>query len=88
LVTKYVYHPDFKGSTSIKKVLPVLVPDLSYAGLAIGDGDTAITKFARMARHEITGGTVQTTRTQLLEYCGVDSLAMLRLHDALLKLAN
>ena len=24
------YHPDFHGSTSIKKVLPILVPEMSY----------------------------------------------------------
>src|SRR5207253_1184850 len=28
-ITEYVSHPEFRGSSSIKKVLPVLVPDLS-----------------------------------------------------------
>lgn len=28
----------FMGSSSIKKVLPVLVPEMDYAGLAIGNG--------------------------------------------------
>jgi CRISPR/Cas system-associated exonuclease Cas4 (RecB family) len=31
-------HPDFKGKSSIKKVLPVLVPDLSYDTLGIQNG--------------------------------------------------
>ena len=83
IVTNYVYHPKFKGSFSIKRVLPALVPELSYKELAIGDGDTAITKFARMARKEISGKDVDTVRSQLLEYCKLDTLAMVRLHDSL-----
>jgi hypothetical protein len=86
-ITEYVYHPDFKGSSSIKKVLPVLVPDLSYKELAVGDGDTAIMRFARMARGEITGNDIETTRRQLLEYCKLDTFAMVRLHEALFKMA-
>ena len=34
------FHPDFGGSASIKKVLPVLT-DISYKDLAVGDGGTA-----------------------------------------------
>lgn len=83
IVTEYVYHPDFKGSYSIKKVLPVLVPDLSYKGLAVADGDTAITRFARMARGEIKGSDIELTRAELLEYCKLDTFAMLRLHETL-----
>ena len=42
-------HPDFKGRSSIKKVLPVLVPDLSYLDLGIGDGMTASISWFRAA---------------------------------------
>lgn len=34
--------PKFKGSYSIKKVLPVLVSDLSYDGMEIAEGATAM----------------------------------------------
>src|SRR6185312_4395795 len=34
-------HKDFLGSASIKKVLPVLVPELSYAKLGIHEGAAA-----------------------------------------------
>jgi len=88
VVTDYVYHPDFRGSSSIKKVLPVLVPDLSYKDLAVGDGDTAITRFARMARGEITGADIEPTRRQLLDYCKLDTFAMVRLHEKLFDLAG
>ena len=84
LIENHVYHPAFRGSFSIKAVLPVLVPELSYSDLAISDGDTAITKFARMARGEIPEDAIGETRDQLLAYCQMDTLAMVRVHDALL----
>lgn len=87
LISGYVYHPDFRGSFSIKQVLPVLVPDLSYQELAIRDGDMAITRFAQMARGEIPAKEIALTRLQLLHYCKLDTLAMVRLHEILLKLA-
>lgn len=84
LVQEHIYHPEFKGSFSIKKVLPALVKDLSYDGLEIADGDTAITRFARMARGEIAGPKMDVTRQQLLEYCKIDTLAMVKVHDVLI----
>lgn len=87
IVRDHVYHPDFRGSFSIKKVVPALVPELSYAGLDIADGDTAITRFARMARGEISGDDVEVTRRQLLDYCKLDTFAMVRLHETLGQLA-
>jgi putative RNA 2'-phosphotransferase len=56
--------------------------------LSIGDGDTALTRFAQMARGEIGGLQVESTRQQLLEYCELDTLAIVRLHDKLLGLAG
>jgi hypothetical protein len=82
-----VYHPEFRGSFSIKKVLPALVPDLSYAELNIRDGDTAIARFARMAKGEISGDEAEISRRQLLKYCEMDTYAMLKLHEVLWHLA-
>jgi hypothetical protein len=55
--------------------------------MAVGDGDTAITRFARMARGEMSGDLIKMTRQQLLDYCKLDTLAMVRLHEHLSKLA-
>jgi hypothetical protein len=44
--------------------------------------------FARMARGEIVGPEVETTRRQLLRYCERDTLAMVRLHERLIELAS
>ena len=38
IIENHVYHPGFRGSFSIKEVLPSLVPTLSYAGLDVADG--------------------------------------------------
>jgi len=88
ILADHAYHPDFRGRFSIKKVLPALLPDLSYAGLAIRDGDMAITRFARMARGEVGGDEAEATRRQLLDYCEMDTLAMVRLHEKLVELAS
>jgi hypothetical protein len=88
IIDDHVYHPDFRGRSSIKNVLPALVPDLSYADLAVKNGATAITRFARMARGEIKGETAEATRKQLLDYCEKDTLAMVRLHEVLYRLAQ
>jgi hypothetical protein len=87
VIEENVYHPEFRGRFSVKEVLPALVPELSYAGLDVKDGDTAITRFARMAKGGITGEDVEAIRSQLLEYCNMDTLAMVRLHEALDRLA-
>ena len=80
---KCVNHPEFCGKTSIKVVLPVLVPDLSYEGLEIADGDTALVTFAMMAQGKMDTGEMERKRAALREYCKMDTLAMVRLHEVL-----
>lgn len=77
------YDAEFYGSFSIKSVLPVLVPQLSYASLAIGDGDAAISHFARLALNQYADVETAQIRKSLLEYCKLDTLAMVRLHEQL-----
>jgi hypothetical protein len=48
VIRDHYYHPAFEGSYSIKAVLPAVVPSLSYADLAIGDGGVAACEYARM----------------------------------------
>jgi hypothetical protein len=77
----------FGGSTSIKKVLPVLVPDLSYEGMAVADGTAAMDTWAKMlAAQDLE------TRTKLkqglLDYCKLDSLAMVRIFEFVQRLVS
>lgn len=79
---KWYYDPSMNGSYSIKQVLPALVPELSYKDLEIGEGGTAMAAFEgllkigdKKEREKI--------RKQLLEYCGLDTMAMVRILDKL-----
>jgi hypothetical protein len=79
-------HPEFQGRTSIKKVLPVMVRDLSYTSLAVNNGDDALGVFGLMRVKAMDEAEVPTRREQLLRYCELDTLAMVRLHEATAKL--
>ena len=46
VVRNAYYHPDFRGSFSIKNVLPALVPGMGYDDLAVADGQTAAVRYA------------------------------------------
>jgi len=76
-------HPDFRGSWSIKAVLPALVPEMSYAGLAIRDGSQAQAAYARLMRGALGHEEAEQIRRDLKEYCGQDTLAMVKLLDRL-----
>ena len=71
-----------EGSYSIKKVLPALVPDLSYEDLAIANGGDASAAFFNL-REETDTEQIKATREALLEYCGLDTLAMVRILEKL-----
>ena len=68
----------FNGSTSIKKVLPVLVPELSYEGMEIADGTAAMDGWNKMI-NEADPEKRRELRKALLAYCELDTLAMVRI---------
>lgn len=78
-------HPKFKGSYSIKKVLPVLVPDLSYDGMDIAEGATAMASWDEMVNKDATPERKEKIRKDLLKYCELDTLAMVRIFEELQK---
>ena len=67
-----------QGSYSIKKVLPALVPELSYDTLDIKGGGVASSTFSQMIQG-IFEGDVEQTREHLLAYCKMDTLAMVEI---------
>lgn len=75
--------PKFKGSFSIKKVLPVLVPELSYENLKINNGAIANKTWGKMLKGEIVGKEKEETRKNLLDYCEQDTLAMVKIYEVL-----
>jgi Domain of unknown function(DUF2779) len=80
-VRRYVYHPDFGGSFSIKKTLPALVPGLSYDDLVIRDGETATAELVRLlfAGDRLAPREQAELRQALLSYCERDSWAMVQM---------
>lgn len=80
----YYYHPDFEGSTSIKAVLPVLIPELSYGDLEIQEGGTASLTYAELSKQ--SAAEQKRLRKALLEYCHLDTLAMVKIFEKLSKI--
>jgi len=79
---QYYVHPDFKGSCSIKKVLPVLVPKLNHKNLeGIQEGGTASLYWFK----HIFSNSAEKNKTikNLLKYCDLDTLAMVEIFNAL-----
>jgi hypothetical protein len=81
----YVDHR-FCGSASIKAVLPVLVPELSYKTLGIQEGAAA----QRLWMQAVLDGQHEESKAQILdnltEYCKLDTLAMVEIHKKLTEL--
>jgi Domain of unknown function(DUF2779) len=73
-----VYRWPMRGSYSIKEVLPALVPELSYAGMEIADGRAAMQAYREMCGLE-PGEDLEQLRKAMLEYCRLDTLAMVRI---------
>jgi hypothetical protein len=75
--------PRFKGSYSIKSVLPVLVPELRYEKLDIQNGAMAMASWYDFVFKEEKDKKVV---NDLLKYCELDTLAMVRVFEELKKI--
>ena len=79
---KWYYVPAMKGSYSIKYVLPALVPSLSYDNLEINNGSSASSTYANL--HTLSDlDQINQTRKNLLEYCKLDTFAMVKILEVL-----
>jgi len=79
-----VYRWPMRGSYSIKEVLPALVPELSYAGLEIADGRAAMQAYREMCAL-VPGEELERLRAEMLQYCRLDTLAMVRILEVLVE---
>ena len=75
---KYYYTPKMQRSYSIKYVLPALIPELQYSDLEIGNGGDASAAFYNL-KNEADLLKVIEIRNALLEYCKLDTLAMVKI---------
>ena len=82
---KYYYSEALEGSYSIKYVLPALCPDdpeLDYHNLeGIHNGGEAMAAFPDLPNH--TPEEQEIIRKNLLAYCGLDTLAMVKVLEKL-----
>ena len=83
VVRNHVYHPAFAGSYSLKAVLPALVPEMTYAGMAVANGQDAGLAWESLVRSGLNQSEREKTRKALLDYCGQDTLALVRLVEKL-----
>jgi hypothetical protein len=75
----FYLHPKFKGSWSIKCVLPVMVPELSYKEMEIGKGDQAMMAWWEMVNGNMPSEEAEKTKKALLKYCELDTWAMVKI---------
>lgn len=68
----------FEGSTSIKKVLPVVCPRLNYDDLEVKDGSLAMEAWQRMIN--AAPDEAEKIANDLLRYCERDTLAMAEIY--------
>jgi predicted RecB family nuclease len=88
IVEQNVYLPEFRGSNSIKRVYPALVPSGGYGDLEIQDGELAAIEYKRMRSAATTPDEARRVAAQLRAYCERDTWAMVEVFDALKKLSE
>jgi hypothetical protein len=79
----YYVDPKFKGSCSIKRVLPVIVPELTYASMNISKGDQASERWEKMVMPDTPEEERAKIARDLLDYCKLDTWAMVKIYDFL-----
>ena len=70
------YDSRFMNSASLKRVLPVLCPDLAYADLAIREGATASESWPLLAGTDLPSEKKEKLAQDMLDYCKRDTEAM------------
>ncbi len=81
------YHPQQRGSASIKNVLPALTGK-SYEGMGITGGEEASIAFQLVTYGEVAEEVRNEVREDLEKYCGLDTEGMLCIVDRLREICN
>ena len=75
--SKYLQTEEMEGSASLKFVLPALIPDLGYGDLEVKNGEMAYNTFKTLPN--LSPEEKEKARKDLLAYCQLDTLAMVRI---------
>ena len=73
--SRTLYHPEMKGSASIKKVLPAFIPELSYDNLEISDGGIASNLYLCCKKNIVPENEKIRIFENLKKYCYQDTYA-------------
>ena len=83
----HVYHPRFRGSFSLKQVLPALVPALSYDEMEVAEGSAAGPTWDGLVRGRVEGrlepAEAMRVERALRDYCGQDTRGLVEVMRAL-----
>jgi predicted RecB family nuclease len=83
VIRNHVYHPAFAGSYSLKAVLPALVPEMTYDGMAVADGQAAGLAWESLVRCGLDQPERDRIEKALRDYCRLDTLAMVKVLEQL-----
>ena len=71
------YHPQMRGSWSLKAVIPTIAPDLAYGALgAVQEGEAAQLAFLELRRGRVQESRRATLMKAMLDYCRQDTRAL------------
>lgn len=91
----WYYIHDFEGSSSIKYILPALVPELNYSNLIISNGEIAQAIYWNFINHKyhektdngyVKGEEYHRMRQALLDYCKLDTFAMVKVLEKVVEI--
>jgi len=82
-VKRHVYHPQFRGSFSIKAVLPALIPNITYEGMEVSHGGQAGLAWEDLTRGQLDPAERRRLKDALLAYCRQDTQAMVKIIERL-----
>lgn len=80
IVKEHYYHPDMKGKWSLKSVTACMLPEMSHAKLGeVTDGTAAQGAYFEIIAAETNHVRRENLEKKLLDYCELDTLAMVRI---------
>lgn len=82
---QYIRIPSIGNKLSLKYVLPAMVPEMNYSALAIANGEE-VNQAYNAIRKSTDPAFIEETKTALLAYCKVDTLAMVKILERMQEL--
>jgi len=80
---KWFVDKDFFGSSSLKVVLPVVIPELGYKGMDVSDGLEARRMWTQTVLEDKNQNNKDEIINDLLKYCELDTFAMVKIFELL-----